>query len=284
MLRALRTDRSKLIAGAAIILLALSLGWNLHQQGMNHDLADDLDLQRNENVRMVREQRDAQQDLVLARTELSRQEEHAAELEAERHRAQDEVAGLRMRIDRLQGAAAEAGRWKKDAEGLQQAKAVLEQQLMEARSGLDRMNGEKLALEARNLALKQQIDQLAADQATIDQSLLQAFQGRKERMTVVARRTRKVQLTMMLPPGLAGQVDYRITDPAGRTINGDDPAVSVITFAEPGPLLAGGEAAPTGNDRVKLVYDPKEKLKPGLYKIEVVKGDRRLGTTYIALR
>src|SRR5690606_34282385 len=129
--------------------------------------------------------------------------------------------------------------------------------LDEATANVALMNDEKLTLERMNAGLRADMERMAAEQAMLDQSLTQAFKGKRERTTVRAKKTRKPQLSMVLPPSTSKKATYVITTPDGQRIDGSDPSMSVIATPSEG-LASLGKSGESGPEEVKLAYTPKK--------------------------
>jgi len=279
------TDRPKLITAVPLALLLGSIGMQFHSSSERAELEAVLN---GEHAAYAKLQDDHQQSTLryeqLAQ-QLTTSQAQAAEQEDQRVVAEQKAFALQERIDQANAAQGNAAKWRKEVENMTTERTRLQQQLLEAQASMNRLNSDKLALEQQSASLRAEMERMANDQAAVDNSLTQAFRGKHERLTVLAKRTRKLQLSMVLPPSVAKQASYIITTPDGQVIKGDDPSVSVITSSQPGAMLAsGGKGATPGADQVKLVYIPKKRLKAGMYKIEVRAGERALGSTFIALR
>ncbi len=284
-LRAIWTDRPKLIAAISLALLLGSVGMQVYSSNERAELEASINGQLNAYNKLQAEQQQSDRRVAEIIRQLKDSEANVTEQEDQRVIAEQKAFALEQRIAQVNTAQANAAKWRKEAENMTAERAHIQQQLLEAQASVNRLNSEKLAMEQQTASLRAEMERLANDQAAVDNSLTQAFRGKHERLTVLAKRTRKLQLSMVLPPTVANQASYIITSPDGQIIKGDNPSVSVTTNSRPGPRLAsGGKSAALGADQVELVYTPKKKLKPGIYKIEVKAGERALGSTFIALR
>jgi len=283
--RAFWTDRPKLIAAISLALLLGSIGMQVHSSRDRAELEASINGQRSAYDKLQAEREQGALRSVELERQLKLSEGNVAEQEDQRVLAEQKAFALEQRIAQLNSTEASAAKWRKEAENMTAERARLQQQLAEAEASVNRLNSEKFAMEQQTASLRAEMERMANDQAAVDNSLTQAFRGKHEKLTVLAKRTRKLQLSMVLPPSVAKQASYIITTPDGQIIKGDDPSVSVITNSQPGAMVAsGGKGATPGADQVKLVYIPKKKLKPGMYKIQVKAGERALGSTFIALR
>lgn len=284
--RASRTDRSKLIAATAIVLLGVSIGWHvLRNISEQHDL-ETIRAEQAKTKGMQEVLNQAQHDLAMAHARTSSMEAEAHEQETQRIAAERRANESQQKIRSLENVHASATKWKKELDAARASETAAQQRLTEMRTQLDQTLAANFALEQTNTGLKEEMDRLAANKAFMDASMTQAFRGKKERLTVIAKRTRKLQVSMVLPASAAKDASYILTAPDGEVIHGDSPGMSIITHPAPGERTAALEKGVDMNngEQVKLVYIPKKKLKPGMYKVEVRSGDRSVGNTFLNLR
>ncbi|MEO8587799.1 MAG: hypothetical protein ABI432_00370 [Flavobacteriales bacterium] len=284
-LRAFWADRSKLIAPLALLLLAGSIGMQVYSGHERTELQVALDGQLSAVEKLRTEQRSSIDRAERMAQQLSASKAATAEQEDQRVLAEQKVYALQLRMEQESNAQANAAQWRKENETLKTERSGLQQQLAEVQAALTLSKADKLSMEQETASLRAEMERLAADRAAVDQSLTQAFRGKHEKLTVLARKTRKLQVSMVLPPSMAKQASYTITDPDGQIIRGDDSLVNVFVDSRPGAMLASGaKGATLGEDQVRLAYIPKKRLKEGRYKIEVKAGERALGSTFIVLR
>lgn len=277
--------KPKLIAAGSLALLLCSVGVQIHSTQQRAELEAQVAQERNNGSQLKAElERDARSRSELA-DKYAKSQALAADQEDQRVAAEQRAFALEQRVQEGQGARANADKWRKEAERNASERDRVQKELADARSSIKDLGAENTALGQRAASLQSEMDRLALDRAAVDKSLTQAFRGKREKLTVLAKKTRKLQLSMVLPASMAKDARYVITTPDGKTITSEDPAVHVSTSSQPGAALAsGGKGATPGADQVKLEYLPKQRLKAGIYKIEVKAGERALGSTFIALR
>lgn len=280
------TDRSKLIAAVAVVLLGASIGWHLLRNiSEQHDL-DTITAERVKNRQAQTDLADRTRDLAMAHAKVGALEGEANEQETLRIAAERRATESRQLIHTLEGKLAAANKWRQEAETARAAEMAAQRDLTDMRVRLDASIAENGILLLDNTGLKDELDRLAQNKAFIDASLTEAFRGKKERLTVLARKTRKLQVSMTLPANTAHSAQYILTAPDGEVIRGDQPGMSIISRPSQGQQTAdlGGVGSIANTEDVKLVYMPKKKLKPGLYRMEVRTGEGSIGTTFLSLR
>ena len=153
---------------------------------------------------------------------------------------------------------------------------------------------------AQNKELQNSFTQLEAQHKDISSQFLQArlyttdnFQAygsrgkEKEKLTICARRTKKLNVNFDVPENLKDPVTFTILTPGGETITPEDAGLS-WTFQ---PELQNLTASLTGilgdleNPRkVDFKYEAKEKLAKGEYKIQLFSNNLNIGNCRLILR
>ena len=138
-------------------------------------------------------------------------------------------------------------------------------------------------------ALAAKLDQQRTGAWMVNNAQVEALRGKKQKLTVKARNTREMRLAFDLPKDLASLANFRIVSPSGKTYQGNDPAISMSFEAPDGEataslsLIMGGPGSEQPA-RVHLRFEPKEKLEPGVYTIDVRSGETYLNTVRLSLR
>lgn len=230
-------------------------------------------------------------------------EKLVAALRGDLGRTQNEHSAALQRLAdlerRMQEAQARANGLEGKAKGLERTR----KELAEANAERDRLAQELEALRANDRNLRDQLAQARSDRDNlaaqmerqqmgaqmVNNAAVDAVRGKRERLTVVARRTREIRMAFDLPQHMAPQASFQIISPKGRKYQGADPALSwSVEKPVHEPLAAVNlvEGAPAGAraSRVHMRFDPKEKLEPGVYRIDVFAGGTYLNTVLLRLR
>lgn len=230
-------------------------------------------------------------------------EKLVAALRGDLGRAQDEHAAAQQRLADLERRVQEAQDRSRSLEGKAKGLDRTRKELAEAKAERNRLAQELEVLRASERTLRDQLAQARTDRETLAAQMEQqqmgaqmvnnaevdAVRGKRERLTVVARRTREIRMAFDLPQHVAPQANFQIVSPKGRKYQGADPALSwSAEKPEHEPLaavnLVEGAAAGTRASRVHMRFDPKEKLEPGVYRIDVFAGGTYLNTVLLRLR
>lgn len=237
------------------------LGDKLQLEKLNAGLQADLNIEQEGHA-------DARMQIAALERRVKEAQQHARDLEARSrgsNKARKELAEAQKEQARLQ----------QELEGLRATERDLRDQLARARN------------ERELLAVR--LDQQQMGAQLVNNAEVDAVRGRQEKLTVVARRTREIRMAFDLPQHLADQARFQIISPKGTSYKGGDPVLS-WTIDKPGsePMasveLVEGTTPSARAARVHMRFNPKEKLEPGVYRIDVHSGETYLNTVLLRLR
>ncbi len=281
--------RVRAIAGGSVLLLSCTMILAFLGRSENTRLRAELE-ERNGVLAQLRDQGDQlRKDLLIRDTRIKEMDKHSLELQ-ERLRQEQAQAAEALRKAQLAATASRKpdGTSKKQLEGLQAEMARLEQLLANANGRVNELKSENSRLRGNNDKLTAELAQSAEAAASVNNSMVVAARGKKkEKVVVKARRTQHLNIDLELPENMAKAVRTRITKPDGRMLEGTDPIISASSSSDPNDATAAARAgAPQRRmSRISMRIDPKkEKLVPGIYKVDVYSGNRYVGTTRTTLR
>ncbi|MCU0319603.1 MAG: hypothetical protein MUE88_05945 [Flavobacteriales bacterium] len=191
--------------------------------------------------------------------------------------------------DRARARAGEAERLKRKVADLQRAKdeaiANLENRYNAERDlqeQLERMRVERDALTAR-------LEQQQFGSQLVNNAVVEALRGKRGHLTIRARRANEIRMGFDLPQEMAANASFKIHSPAGRSYEGGDPAMTILHEDAPHEPVAAlyalsGEGPRERTARVHLKFEPKDRLVPGTYRIDICAGDVYLNTVLLNLR
>jgi DNA repair exonuclease SbcCD ATPase subunit len=179
----------------------------------------------------------------------------------------------------------------KEIADLKKLKADLESQISELNSLLaalksenEKLNESIASLTKANKELEDKSALLAA--MVLDNYRVEASKGKKGKLTITARKTNKLSVGFDLPSGIAENIKFRITTPAGKTIHENDETIGMkvvdneVLVASLSPLSGQFEVS----KRVEMTYKPQERLQSGIYKIDIYNNSTYVGSCQIKLR
>jgi hypothetical protein len=172
---------------------------------------------------------------------------------------------------------------------LTKLKNDLDSQVLALSESTQKLIIEKDELNKTIASLKDENKQLTANLAilssiTADNYLVETTK-RKDRLTVNAKRTHKMAVSFKVPSNMVESISFKITKPDGTQVQGKDQGIAFTTVNDDENLLAS-----TSNDeitvskKIEMTYQPKEKLKAGIYKIEMLNGEKYIGSCNVRLR
>ncbi len=117
----------------------------------------------------------------------------------------------------------------------------------------------------------------------------EALRGRKERLTVNARKTNKLKVSFDLPGNIISKdIYFKVFTPEGIEYSSEKDITATISFSDyENSLLAStnqGVYTSASTQRVEMSFMPKQKLKEGIYRFNLYNGDRFLGSTQVKLK
>jgi hypothetical protein len=284
------TARKRAIIIAITLLLAGGIGTTIFlANGGDGKVRSNVEKEKLENERLLGDKlqlekrlNDQEGSLRDERTRNTDADARIADLERRVKQAQDHartLEGKARSTDKAKRDIAEAlaqrDKLMNQLAGLQSSERELRDQLAQARADRD--------------AIAARFDQQQQGAQMVNNAEVDAVRGKKERLTVVAKRTREIRMAFDLPQHMAQQASFKIITPKGKAYEGNDPAIA-MTFDQPEaePLAAvnmtEGLAAGARASRVHLKFSPKGKLEPGQYRIDVRSGDTYLNTVLLRLR
>lgn len=125
------------------------------------------------------------------------------------------------------------------------------------------------SLQEKNKSLLENLDRALA--SAIDQSQIQSVKGKSDKLTLRARRTKKLIADFMVPASLTN-LSFRIIDSKGNMLTPTDGTIAFKVSEPVGSLTASTRSNVKGNkiQKVEMSYLTKKKLQPGVYTVEIL--------------
>ena len=137
------------------------------------------------------------------------------------------------------------------------------------------------SLEERNLLLTDDLNR--AMFASLDHSQLQAIKRKAGKATVKARRTKKLIANFEAPANLKN-LSFRIIDTKGTVITQKDGTMAITSTPSEASYVASSDSAPgNGYQKIEMIFTPSEKLKTGLYTVEILNENLYVGSLKLKL-
>ncbi|NEN24859.1 hypothetical protein G3O08_15255 [Cryomorpha ignava] len=174
---------------------------------------------------------------------------------------------------------------------LQKIKSDLDGQVAEMNARIKGLESEKNTLTSQLADANSKSKEMASNMALMKQMGLNNYEveatKKNQKLTVVARKTRNLNLAFDLPAGIAENVQFKIKTPSGKVIDKTDPSLAYGLDTYEGLLTASVEPIELGievSKRITMSYKPKEKLSRGLYVIEILNGETHMASCQVKLK
>jgi chromosome segregation ATPase len=280
---------SKTIAVVATTILIAMVFWLLNTKRASHLLEEGLQESRLKSEALLSEK-------LLLEKEIDKMKEQLVSL-TDRNAGLDEL--VQQTTEKLRHQESDYNRMKKENLTLAQVKKqranleALRTGLEKEMQGLKELNaylqdrnneltGTVASLQERNRLLTEDLHK--ATLASLDQSQIRAVRGKNEKLTVNARRTRKLVASFEAPSDLKN-LSFRIVDSKGNTLSPAEGSIAFHSTPSESNYTASIDADVMGNksQRVEMVYTPKKKLKSGVYTVEILNENLYVGSLKVKL-
>ena len=121
--------------------------------------------------------------------------------------------------------------------------------------------------------------------AAVDHSQILAVKRKSEKLTVSAKRTNKIVTNFEVPADLKS-LTFRIVDPIGNILSSKDGTIaSTITPSEKNFIASSNPGINVSKrQKVDMIFTPNEKLKTGVYMVEILNANLYVGSMKIKLQ
>lgn len=288
-----RQNITKIYAAFITMMLfgaAAGLMFYHHSHG---NLSKSVENEKVRNEQLLSEKLLLEKDIASMRNELVAMQAYNKETGLKLQNALASVTDRENKIKSMTGENVKAKRLLGEVNDLRNLKKTLEQELAQVRNDRDNVLAENNSLKGRIAELEHKNGELLASvqslhQVAVNNSLVEATKGNKDKLTVAAKRTRKVKVGFDLPEEMIGNLFFRMSTPVGETVTSDHSTISVMeegfSDAEMTVSIDPVMGKTTRKKHINMVYEPKNKLESGIYKIDVYSGEQYLGTTGIHLK
>jgi predicted nucleic acid-binding Zn-ribbon protein len=285
-------NKNKVIAGVSTGLLFVAIIGIAVLKDDNGTLNKLLRDSKLDSEKLLSEKLSAEKQIELGKKELQNLEIKSVELQKQIDDANAKISEGNKKLRNQYSSNANTKKLQAELANLKKSKATLETQLKDLnasitslKSNYDQLvaNNETLQIEnSRLLGNIENMKALASNNYRVD-----ATKGKKEKLTVIAKRADKIALSFDVPLSNSTSLSFRITAPDGTIITDADKGISVIIDDSESMLLAStsdmlSEIVVT--KRIEMTYKPTEKLKKGIYHIEIFNGGTPAGKCQVKMK
>jgi SMC interacting uncharacterized protein involved in chromosome segregation len=196
-------------------------------------------------------------------------------------------------IKKLKSENASAKELQKKYTELEGLKEKLTQEIALANKALKEAKNENSKLNDLLADALQENEELLSDNSVLkslfsDSYRTEALRGKNEKLTVIAKRTNKLTVSLNMPATTDNNIQFKIVTPQGKEISSSNDLAAVIKIIDNGDDLMASSSdsaiGSIGTKRVEMSYKPSEKLSKGVYQFNLYNNDRFLGSTQLRLK
>jgi peptidoglycan hydrolase CwlO-like protein len=286
-------NKERIIAATTTALLVISLiGTGIYYRS-NNNLKGGLKDEKLKSETLLSEKLALSKEIEKLKNEIMTWQGRSEEGDRLLAEAREKISGMEGTIKGLRKENATVTSLKKELAELKQMRKDLEAQLA-ALEEQNRLNAKKIDdMTAEMVALKSERDELRNTvnvlQANVtDDFRVESTKGKKkERLTLNAKKTKKLMVSFEIPQSMSDDVTFSIVTPGGKTIKSDDKSLTYVIVEDDRPMIASLSPL-TGefevSRRIEMTYKPDRRLDPGIYKIQINHKDKHAGSCQIRLK
>lgn len=282
-------SKERLIAAGAMILLLVALVGTGLFYSSNKSLTKNLNNEKLKTEMMLSEKLELQKEIETFRNQINSLSGKNTELDNLLAQTSLKLSEKEAQLNRIVRENGNIKTLKKELAELSKMKKDFENQVLALNESIQKLNAEKNVLNQTIASLQEENKQLAMNldilsSMTADNFLVETTK-KKDRLTVVARRTKKIAVTFKVPDTIVEDITFKIIKPDGKVVEGKDKGIAYhVVNGDEGLTASVTGGAIQVSRKIEMTYMPKEKQKPGLYQIEMYNSDKYVGTINVKLR
>ncbi|MFH2142926.1 MAG: hypothetical protein ABIJ97_10920 [Bacteroidota bacterium] len=179
-----------------------------------------------------------------------------------------------------------------ELKSLQVFNGNLEKQIEELNSVLTRLIAENESSLNEIQTLREQNQNLSENNKLLlamnaNNYRIDATRGKKNKLTAIAKRTKKIVMGFDIPENIVEKIQFNITTPEGRTYSSEKDGLSYFVIETDKHLVASISSLNENIEitkRIEMTYKPDKKLSSGIYKIDIYNNGSYMGSCQVKLR
>lgn len=282
-------NNPRTIAIATTVLCVASLFWLLSTQRVNSSLQSTLEQEKLRSEALLSEKLLLEKDIEKAKSQLSSLRGINEELDQVVRTTEAKFAARELELKKLKKQNASLEDLRKQRQALLKIQSDLERELASVRSAFSGLESENQILSQKLAQLQEQNGILMNDLnravlASMDRTQVQTVKGRKERLTVRARKTDKLIASFDVP-GSFRNISFRVLDGNGKLMTDKEGTIVSHTVPSANNAVASAENYSVESvQKVHMEYLPKVKLRSGVYTVEILNDNLYVGSVNVKLR
>jgi chromosome segregation ATPase len=289
-----KIEKSKLIAGIATFLLFGSMIMTVIVSNKNADLKTGLNDEKIKSETLLSGKLSLEKEIQKMRNDMASLSGKNKSLDNTLIDVNKKLNAKEAEIKRMSAENAQAKNIKKQMADLQQIRNELDQKVANMHTTINNLKAENANLQS-DLAQMKSNAKIMEDNLKLARSMngdnfrVETVRGKKDNLTVNARKTKKLKMSFELPQDVASNVTFKIQTPQGKIIDSQkNKDVSVIVSEIDENNLTASISPVSGQlevtKRVEMSYKPESKLQGGVYKIEMHNKGAYLGSYQVRLK
>ncbi len=281
--------RDRIIAAASTALFVIALVGMIIIHDSNRSLEDMLNGAKLKNENILSEKLSLDKEIKNFKAQLAALQGKNKELDKYLAAANADLAKREKELKAANSNKTSA----KELANLKKMRGDLEKQI-------SALTAQIASLESTNADFSSQLASLTAKNKELmaNNELMKAFaannyrvetsRGKNEKLTVVARKTKKLKMGFDLPQTVVENIQFKIKTPEGKVIDKQEDGLTatIVDMEDGSDLIASLE--PMGDfevtKRIEMKYEPKKKLSKGVYTIDIYNGTTYMVSCQIKLR
>lgn len=287
-----RFSKPQIIAASSTALFLVAIMFLVSLNGSNHSLQSLLKKNRLENEKMLSEKLQLEKEIAQLHEDISLFQGKSAQTDAYIADLKNRLLQKEEAIRKIAGNKAAINKYQTELASLKKMRADLEAEINKLNgtvTGLktenEKLSGTIASLQAKNKEMEDRNALLSTIAAT--NFRVEATKGKKDKLTVVAKQTKKLTLGFDVPETDVETIQFLIHTPNGKTIKqGKELSISIATEANE-ELYASVNMFPditAKKKRLEMTYKPTDKMIKGIYTIDITNNETYLGSCQVKLR
>ena len=288
-----KVTKNKVIAGSLTTLLVAAIIGLIYLQDSNKSMSNLLDEAKLKSERFLSEKLSLDKEIDNLKKQKMTLGNKNSELDKLLASTNSALAKKEKELKAVQWDKNKSKKLEADLAEIRKIKGELENQIAMQNETIKKLRGENEQLSMNAAALKEQNETLIAN-SKVANALntnnwkVETTKGKKDRLTVVARRTNKISMGFDVPQNLVENINFKITGPNGSALpEGNRLSYAVIDNDSDFVASASTDIQNYGvTKRIEMTYKPqaKEKLVAGIYRIDVYEKNVYINSYQIRLR
>jgi predicted nucleic acid-binding Zn-ribbon protein len=288
----LKVERSQVITLVLIAALVASVFMITGLYTKNSDLKKAADKERLAADNLLSESLLLKKDIDKFTGQLKSLKGKNSELDLLVQKSNEKIAGKQAEIDKMMKENKQAKEIKAKMTELETLKHNLQEQIDVMKNKMNKLQNENYELAENNSKLEKDKKQISenmqlAQMVAANNFLIEALKGKKEKLTVSAKKTNKIKADFDVPSNIESQITFKVVHPDGKVVDSKkDKTISLnlIHSSSSTAIASAGMVIPVKAKKMQMVYQPLEKLKPGIYSIDAYSNGIYLGTSKVKLK